>query len=99
MCISINLTEKLLNMLIFTIATMCLLIISDLKTMIESSANKSDIINKFVSIMNNDYNGTTGGNFIFSIMSVSSGNTDATTWDSVGFKFIDDLINNKLCKF
>lgn len=51
MCISINLTEKLLNMLIFTIATMCLLIISDLKTMIESSANKSDIINKFVSLL------------------------------------------------
>lgn len=73
--------------------------LSDLKTMIESSANKSDIINKFVSIMNNDYNGTTGGNFIFSIMSVSRGNTDADTWGSVGFKFVDDLINNKLCKF
>lgn len=86
-------------MLIFTIATMCLLIISDLKTMIELSANKSDIINKFVSIMNNDYNGTTGGNFIFSIMSTSRGNTDASTWNDVGFKFIDDLINNELCKF
>lgn len=71
----------------------------DLKTMIESSANKSDIINKFVSIMNNDYNGTTGGNFIFSIMSVSNGNDDVNSWDSVGFKFVDDLINNKLCKF
>jgi len=73
--------------------------LSDLKTMIESSANKSDIINKFVSIMNNDYNGTTGGNFIFSIMSVSNGNDDVNSWDSVGFKFVDDLINNKLCKF